>query len=111
MDKKYTRQYAIDKVKEFAFLLKQNNIRISGIYLFGSFAKDDNKDFEWSDIDVAVISDDFCGYRMEDNKRLIPLAVKIERRIETHPFTVKDFENSPFVLDEIKKKGLLINIQ
>ena len=30
-------------------------------------------------------------------------------RIETHPYTIKDFENSPFVLDEIKKKGLLIN--
>jgi predicted nucleotidyltransferase len=110
MDKKYTRKFAIDKVKEFALLLKKNDISISAIYLFGSFAKDDKENFEWSDIDVAVVSDDFCGYRIEDNKRLIPLAVKIERRIETHPFTVADFENSPFVRDEIKKKGLLINI-
>ncbi len=28
----------------------------------------------------------------------------MERRIETHPFTTKDFENSPFVLDEIKEQ-------
>jgi hypothetical protein len=41
---------------------------------------------------------------------LIPLAIKVERRIETYPFTTKDFENSPFVLDEIKNKGLRMNI-
>ncbi len=107
---KYNRQYAIDKVKEFVLLLKKNNINLNAVYIFGSFAKEEEQDFEWSDIDVAVVSDDFCGYRMEDNKRLIPLAIKVERRIETHPFTTKDFENSPFVKDEIKKKGLKITI-
>ena len=110
MVKKYTRQYAINKVKEFAFLLKKNNFKINEIYLFGSFAKKEEQDFEWSDIDVAVVSNDFCGYRIEDNKRLIPLAIKVERRIETHPYTAKDFENSPFAIDEIKKKGLRVDI-
>ena len=109
MDKKYNRQYAIEKVKEFTALLKSNNINVDAVYLFGSFAAG-SEDLEWSDIDVAVVSDDFCGYRLEDNKRLIPLAIKVERRIETHPFTKKDFENSPFVLDEIKNKGLRMNI-
>lgn len=110
MDSKYTQEYAIDRVKEFAQLLKKNNIKIQAIYLFGSFAKTEKVDFEWSDIDVAVVSNDFCGYRIEDNKKLIPLAVQIERRIETHPFTVNDFENSPFVKDEIIKKGIKLSV-
>lgn len=110
MDTKYNREYAIEKVKEFALLLKEKKINVRAIYLFGSFVSAEQKNFEWSDIDVAVVSDDFSGYRIEDNRRLIPLAVKVEKRIETHPFTVEDFENSPFVRDEILKKGLRINI-
>ncbi|OGU98035.1 MAG: hypothetical protein A3J84_03520, partial [Ignavibacteria bacterium RIFOXYA2_FULL_37_17] len=105
MDKKYNREYAIEKVKEFAALLKFNNIKVDAVYLFGSFTSD-KEDLQWSDIDVAVVSDDFSEFRFEDNKRLIPLAIKVERRIETHPYTIKDFENSPFVHDEIKSKGL-----
>ncbi len=107
MDTRYNKQYAIEKVKELAAVLKQNGIVIKSIFLFGSFAKPvSGNDFEWSDIDVAIVSDSFSGSRFDDNKKLIPLAIKVDPRIELHPFTVIDFENSPFARDEIKAKGI-----
>ena len=110
MDSRYNKQYAIKKTKELTNLLIQNGIKIHSVFLFGSFARSENDiDFEWSDIDVAIISDSFSGSRFDDNKRLIPFVVKIEPRIEIHPFTIKDFENSPFAKDEIKAKGIQIN--
>lgn len=109
MDKKYNREYALGKVKELGHLLKENGIRISAIYLFGSYVNGET-DLEWSDIDVAIVSDDFSGFRINDNKMLIPLSVKVEPRIETHPFRIKDFQDSPFVRDEIINKGILVKI-
>jgi hypothetical protein len=41
-------------------------------------------------------------------KILIPLSIDIDKGIEYHPFTRKDFDNSPFALEEIKRKGILI---
>lgn len=110
MDSKLNRQYAIEKVKELAHLLSQNGINIHSIFLFGSFANSkEDTNFDWSDIDVAIVSNSFSGSRFDDNKKLIPLAIKIEPRIELHPFTISDFENSPFARDEIKAKGIKIN--
>ncbi|MBU2586334.1 MAG: nucleotidyltransferase domain-containing protein [Bacteroidetes bacterium] len=110
MDIRYNKQYAIEKAKELARALRDHNIKVQAMYLFGSFANGDNADLEWSDIDIAIVSENFVGFRLEDNKTLIPLVVKIEPRIETHPFTPADFENSPFVKSVIKKKGLLIEV-
>ena len=110
MDKRYNKQYAIKKVKELADLLRQNGFHFQSIFLFGSFAKPANgDDFEWSDIDVAIVSDDFSGSRFDDNKRLLPYAIKVDPRIELHPFTVADFENSPFARDEIRAKGIIMS--
>jgi predicted nucleotidyltransferase len=94
---KYNQQYAIKKVKELANVLRQNGIKFQSIFLFGSYANPSSDcDFEWPDSDVAIILDSFSGSRFDDNKKLIPIAVKVEPRIELHPFTINDFENSPF---------------
>lgn len=108
MDSRYTRQYAIKKVSELTKILKQSGINLHSVFLFGSFANKEITDFEWSDIDVALISDSFSGSRFDDAKKLIPFALKVEPRIELHPFTVFDFENSPFAKDEIEAKGIRI---
>ena len=110
MDKKYSRKYAILKAKELAEELRRNKINVLGIFLFGSFADKSKTDFEWSDIDIAIISNDFTGSRFDDNLFLIPISLKIDPRIETHPFTSEDFDNSPFAKDEILAKGVKINI-
>ncbi len=61
MDKKYNKEYALEKAKELGLLLKENGIEISAIYIFGSYANGDF-DLEWSDIDIAIVSDNFSGF-------------------------------------------------
>lgn len=104
MGKKYNREYAILKARELAEELKKNKLNVLNVFLFGSFADKSKTDFEWSDIDIAIISNDFSGSRFDDNLFLIPISLKIDPRIETDPFTSEDFDNSPFAKDEIMTK-------
>lgn len=74
--------------------------KIDAIILFGSYAKGtENED---SDIDIAIISEDFEDI-IEDGAKLIGLTWKIDTKIEPHPITKEDFENSsnPFVKEVI----------
>ncbi len=73
-------------------LKKEYNIK--GIYLYGSYAKGNNS--EDSDIDIAVVSEDFTGDMIEDTFRLMKLRRKVDYRIEPHPFVATEFnENNP----------------
>ena len=75
------------------------------IYLFGSFAKGTaNED---SDIDIAVISDDFEDI-YDCMAVLMGMTWDIDARIEPHPIKVKDFEEgNPFV-QEIIDTGIKV---
>ncbi|MBK7867939.1 MAG: nucleotidyltransferase domain-containing protein [Ignavibacteriales bacterium] len=109
MDKQFDREFAINKACELAVELKENNISIINMFLFGSFADDTQSDFEWSDIDIAIVSNDFSGSRFDDNLFLLPIVLKVDSRIETHPYTSADFEDSPFAKDAIIGKGIEIS--
>ncbi|EKD28764.1 MAG: nucleotidyltransferase, partial [uncultured bacterium] len=75
-------------------------------YLFGSYAN--GKYNKYSDIDLALVSPSFSGFRFEDAKRLNPLVLKINSSIEVHPINEKDFNNpNPFV-KEIIENGIKI---
>lgn len=92
-------------VKKYALLLKEN-IKVKAVYLFGSYV--DNRATEDSDIDVAVVSDKLSGDMVDDTVYLMRFCDNIDLRIEPHPFTIKDFdETNPFVR-EILKKGIRI---
>jgi predicted nucleotidyltransferase len=110
MDTKYNRQYAIAQLKRLAKVLKENGIDVHSVFLFGSFANESDSNLDWSDIDAAIVSDSFSGSRFDDNKRLFPLSIKVDPRIETHPYTIFDFENSPFAQEEIRTKGISISL-
>lgn len=80
--------------------------QIDEIILFGSYAKGtENED---SDIDIAVISNDFDDI-FEDGANLIELTWKIDTRIEPHPILTEDYENiaTPLV-QEIIDTGIKI---
>lgn len=55
-------------INEYLLLLKEHNIAIRQAILFGSYAKGDYQ--EWSDIDIALVSDKFEGGRIKDMVRL-----------------------------------------
>jgi predicted nucleotidyltransferase len=98
-----------DKVKKivekYADKLKKHRIPLSGVYLFGSFAKGKAK--KWSDIDVAIFS------KRKETDQFIIEAGRIRRevdlRIETHFFSDKDLKtvSTPFV-KEILETGVRV---
>jgi predicted nucleotidyltransferase len=93
------------------FLKKVNEqIRIDKVILFGSFARGKQK--KWSDIDLAIISDDFKG--IDNFERLVMLG-KIAwyakaTEIEALGYTKDEYKNATRLdfLGEIKRTGKVI---
>lgn len=93
------------KINRFLGLIK-NDFSIQAAYLFGSTAT--GKAGRWSDIDIAIVSQDFRKDSFDTVRLLIPYILKIDSAIEVHPFRPEDFsETNPFV-KEIVKRGLRI---
>lgn len=92
-------------VKKYALLLKEN-IKVKSVYLFGSYAN--NKATEYSDIDVAVISDKFSGDPVDDMVYLMRFRRNLDLRIEPHPFSTKDFDKTNPFVKEIINTGIKI---
>lgn len=82
----------VDKIK--------SRYKIEAVFLFGSYARGDER--ECSDIDIAVVSEDFTD-AIDDGAKLIGMTWKIDTRIEPHPVSAKDFKEAanPFVREII----------
>jgi predicted nucleotidyltransferase len=93
-------------VEELVRLLVANNIIVRQAIVFGSYAK--GQQTEWSDIDVALVSDQFEGNRFYDYHKLSPFLIKVDYSLEVHPFRPEDFtKDNPFV-EEIIETGIQI---
>jgi predicted nucleotidyltransferase len=94
----------IDSKIHLFLQLVSKRINIAQAYLFGSSARGIRH--EWSDIDLAIVSPDFCGDSFEDSKILFPFILEVDRAIEVHPFTPEDFSPlNPFA-KEILETGV-----
>lgn len=94
-------------IKKFLIEASKEQLHIARIILFGSYAKGNYT--EWSDIDLAVVSEDFEGIRLFDNIKLDKPVLRTSSLLETYPFRPEDFnESNPFVRDEILKYGIEI---
>jgi predicted nucleotidyltransferase len=90
----------IDAVKKF-LKLASSEIRIKDAYIFGSRATGAVHDN--SDIDVAIVSEDFEGVRLHDCKRLIKFMVKASYDLEVHPFRPEEFTpDNPFAAEILR---------
>ena len=107
MDKKI---YQI--LKNYRTALEEMGIRASKMVVFGSYAT--RMAGEGSDIDVAVISEDFKNLSLLERLETIGLALakaKIMEPIEAVGYTEEEFASKgegTFVGDEIKAKGVEI---
>jgi len=90
-------------VKKYAEAIKED-INPYALYLFGSFAKGTAN--ENSDIDIAVVLQNFKGDTLKTIAMLYRKKIPIDLRIEPHIFNLED--NDPF-LDEIIKTGEKVN--
>ncbi len=102
----------IEKMIRDLYELISDKIKIDGIYLFGSYAKD--KAHEYSDIDIAVLSSDFEGIRFIDGSKISKIILHETYPelpfvdFEIHPYKTNEFtEDDPFVA-EILRTGIKI---
>lgn len=96
----------INKIVGKFISLISDEFPIKSVYLFGSYASGNAK--EYSDVDLAVVSDKFEGSRFFDKKKLNKYILQTSSDLEVHPFRTVDFtEDNPFV-KEIMQTGLKI---
>ena len=96
----------LDIIKKYLTALKNNNIPIKQAILFGSFAS--GHYHEWSDIDLALVSEIFEGVRFDDRNKIRAITVSVSSDLEVHPYHPDDFTpDNPFV-KEILETGVKI---
>ena len=99
---------AINKAKKLIGLLKTNGIDVYEAYVFGSVVSD--KTDEYSDIDIAIVSEDFTGIPFYDVKKISKFRRAVDLRLEVHPFSLNDIlHNPPLFFVDIKNKGVQIS--
>ncbi|RPI16772.1 MAG: nucleotidyltransferase domain-containing protein [Ignavibacteriae bacterium] len=94
-------------VRRYIAELGKNNIPIKTAFLFGSYAN--GKYEEWSDIDIALVSDKFEGDRFYDRRKIADVTLSLDVRIEPHTYRVEDFnEDEDLFVREILRTGIKI---
>ena len=101
-----TRNAAIEIVDNYAREIQAQGVRLRNVFLYGSFAK--GAQHEWSDIDVALVADEFEGLPT-DIYHFATIAIKKPYiRIEPNTYPTDYFnEGDPFI-EEIIKTGIKI---
>ena len=83
-------------IDKYFQVLKTHHIPINEAVLFGSYAT--GKYHEWSDIDIALVSDIFIGNRIADKDKIRKLTLSVSSELEVIPFSPRDFNlQNPFV--------------
>jgi len=89
-----------DILRKYIQALEAQNIHVQRAILFGSHAL--GRANEWSDIDIALVSDDFAGDRFDDRSKIRPITLSVSSDLSPMPFRPEDFNSDdPFV------KGIL----
>ncbi len=102
-----TKAIIIELVTEFAKELKNKNLHLRKVILFGSYARDEQH--QYSDIDVAIVADEFIGFGFKDKDYFADIKVKkTYLPIEAHTFSTEYFEKGDPFIDEIKRTGIEI---
>jgi uncharacterized protein len=98
---------AIDIIRKFRKSIEMRNIRINKIVLFGSYASGNQR--EGSDIDVAVISDDFCNKGYWDRIDILSKAIyEVFEPIEAIALTTDEWEHSDKAIIEFARIGEVV---
>jgi len=102
-----TQNAAIEEVKEFAKQVKALGVHLRRVILYGSYARNEQR--QWSDIDVALVADEFVGAGFIDLDLYGKALLKhVDIQPKTYP-TGYFNEGDPFI-DEIKRTGIEIQV-
>lgn len=102
-----TQNAAINIVRNYAHEIQDAGVNLRKVILYGSFAK--GTQHEWSDIDVALVADEFVGYSFIDKDRFPYIGIKKPYcRIETKTYPTDYFQEGDPFIEEIKNTGIEI---
>ncbi len=93
-------------IEKYLLSLKKHNIPIKEAILFGSYAKGNYQ--EWSDIDIALVSDIFVGDRINDKDKIRSITLSVSSQIEVIPFSPHDFNSQDPFVKEILRTGIKV---
>jgi predicted nucleotidyltransferase len=101
------RDAAIGIVRNYARDIEAHGVNLRTVILYGSYAK--GTQHEWSDIDVALVADEFTGFAFNDYDLFPYVGIKKPYiRIEAKTYPTDYFnEGDPFI-EEITKTGIQI---
>ena len=105
-----TQKSVISQLKEMANEIKLSGVHLTKMVLFGSYSR--NEQHKWSDIDVAVVADEFSGIGFDDVGLFARTLVKRSSlQIQPRTYNTKNFtpDYDPFV-EEILRTGIEIAV-
>lgn len=94
-----------DTVVRYGDLVK-TEMDVKQVYLYGSYVRGSYS--ADSDIDVAVVGDDFSGDPVEDTLKLMRIRRQIDYRIEPRPFKTCEFVATNPLAREIMSTGIRV---
>ena len=94
------------QMKDFVAIVDSCGITLRKAILFGSYAQ--NKQTKYSDIDLALVADEFCNVPSEDVKLFMKAMLKYYM-VQPQTYNTKDFspDKNPFI-SEILRTGIEI---
>lgn len=94
-------------IKRFIDELEKNKIPIREAILFGSYSRGDYH--EWSDIDIALVSDAFEGERFHDRNMIRRIKLEISCDLEALPYRPEDFTSDDPFVQKIIQTGMRVH--
>ena len=98
---------AIEIVRGYAQDIESQGVHLQSVILYGSFAKETQH--EWSDIDVALVADEFTGFYFNDSDLFPYVSIKKPYiRIEAKTYPTEYFKQGDPFINEIIQTGIRI---
>ncbi len=93
-------------IAQYLALLKEHGFHIQDAILFGSYAR--GSAGKESDIDLALVSNEFEGVRFTDKNKIRKLTISTSLDLEVLPFNPRDFTPSDPLVREILDTGIRV---
>ncbi len=94
-------------IDQYIRVLEENDIPVNQAVLFGSYAKGNVN--EWSDIDVALVSDTFEGNWIKDRNKVRAITLAISSDLQVLPYRPEDFNSEDPFVREIMETGVRVH--
>ncbi len=96
----------LEIINDYLISLEAHHIRIRKVVLFGSYVT--GKADEWSDIDIALVSDDFEGDWFKDRNRIRRLTLAVDNRLSPVPYRTESLLAPDPFFKNILETGIAI---